>query len=90
MDAGNERAIEVHAALAHKGQHRLYRPDLLIAAAAEASGLCVLHYDTDYDLLRRSRVSRSNGWCPQAASPEMTGSRDKLCFRAQDRARPHV
>ena len=28
-------------------------PDLLIAAAAEAQGLIVLHYDGDYDLIGR-------------------------------------
>lgn len=45
-----ERAIEVQAALAAKGQHRgVSIPDLLIAAAAEAAGLSVLHYDADFD-----------------------------------------
>ncbi|HTX01528.1 MAG TPA: PIN domain nuclease [Acidimicrobiales bacterium] len=47
-----ERAIEVQAELARTGRHRAVTiPDLLIAAAAEASGLCVLHYDADYDLV---------------------------------------
>ena len=36
------RAVGVH--------HRAVgRPDLLIAAAAEATGIPVLHYDQDYD-----------------------------------------
>jgi predicted nucleic acid-binding protein len=38
------------ADLARKGQHRgVTIPDLLIAAAAEAAGLTVLHYDSDFD-----------------------------------------
>ena len=49
-EAGIGRAIEVQTALALKGQHRgLSIPGLLIAAAAEAAGLTVLHYDADYD-----------------------------------------
>jgi predicted nucleic acid-binding protein len=47
-----QRALEVYEQLAHQGglHHRAVRhPDLLIAAAAEASGLAVLHYDEDYD-----------------------------------------
>jgi predicted nucleic acid-binding protein len=49
-EAGIERAIEVQTALARKSQHRAVPiPDLLIAAAAEAAGLTVLHYDADFD-----------------------------------------
>jgi predicted nucleic acid-binding protein len=47
-----KRALEVYEALARQGglHHRSVRhPDLLIAAAAEAAGLPVLHYDEDYD-----------------------------------------
>jgi predicted nucleic acid-binding protein len=47
-----KRALEVYAALARQGglHHRAVRhPDLLIAAAAEAAGLPLLHYDEDYD-----------------------------------------
>lgn len=44
-----DRAIEVQGLLARRGQHRLPIPDLIIAAAAEASGLVVLHYDADFD-----------------------------------------
>jgi len=52
---GNEqwwRALEVYEQLAQQGgmHHRAVRhPDLLIAAAAEATGVAVLHYDEDYD-----------------------------------------
>jgi predicted nucleic acid-binding protein len=47
-----QRALEVYERLARQGglHHRSVRhPDLLIAAAAEASGIPVLHYDEDYD-----------------------------------------
>jgi predicted nucleic acid-binding protein len=44
-----DRAIEMQGLLARHGQHRLPIPDLIIAAAAEASGLVVLHYDADFD-----------------------------------------
>ena len=46
------RAIEVYALLAQQGglRHRAVKhPDLLIAAAAEAAEVEVLHYDEDYD-----------------------------------------
>jgi predicted nucleic acid-binding protein len=45
------RAIDVQAELARTGRHRVPIPDLIIAAAAEASGLTLLHYDRDYDLI---------------------------------------
>ncbi len=45
-----DRAVQVAAMLARMGQHRAAKPvDLVIAAAAEAAGLSVLHYDGDYD-----------------------------------------
>ena len=47
-----ERALEVYEELARQGglHHRAVRhPDLLIAAAAEAAAVAVLHYDEDYD-----------------------------------------
>jgi hypothetical protein len=47
-----KRALDVYEQLAHQGglHHRAVRhPDLLIAAAAEAAGIPVLHYDEDYD-----------------------------------------
>jgi predicted nucleic acid-binding protein len=46
------RARQVQAKLAAAGHQRGVKPtDLLIAAAAEAAGLPVLHYDHDYDLV---------------------------------------
>ena len=47
-----DRAVEVQATLADRGQHRAPSiPDLLIAAAAELAQLTVLHIDKDYDLI---------------------------------------
>ncbi|WP_436701487.1 PIN domain nuclease [Nocardioides sp. BYT-33-1] len=46
------RALEVQGILATRGQHRAPSvPDLLIAAAAEISGLVVLHVDKDFELI---------------------------------------
>ena len=47
-----DRAVEVQDALAARSQQRGAKiADLLIAAAAEAAGLVVLHYDHDFDLI---------------------------------------
>ncbi|MPZ67106.1 MAG: PIN domain-containing protein [Pseudonocardiaceae bacterium] len=47
-----DRAVEVQVLLADRGFHRAPGvPDLLIAAAAELSGLTVLHVDKDFDLI---------------------------------------
>ena len=43
------RARQVQRLLASKHQRGRKVPDLLIAAAAEASDLAVLHYDADFD-----------------------------------------
>ena len=44
------RALEVQALLAGRSQHRgLSLVDLLVAAAAEAAGVVVLHYDADFE-----------------------------------------
>lgn len=48
------RAREVQHLLAGKSWHRGVPPaDLLIAAAAEAANVPVLHYDHDYDLIAK-------------------------------------
>lgn len=47
-----DRAVEVQDRLAARSQQRGAKiADLLIAAAAEAAGLVVLHYDHDFDLI---------------------------------------
>ena len=45
------RAIDVQGLLAGRGRHRLPIPDLIIAAAAEAARMTVLHYDADFDTI---------------------------------------
>ncbi len=47
-----DRAVAVQDALAERSQQRGAKiADLLIAAAAEAADLVVLHYDHDFDLI---------------------------------------
>jgi predicted nucleic acid-binding protein len=47
-----DRAVAVQDALAGRSEQRGAKlADLLIAAAAEAAGLVVLHYDHDFDLI---------------------------------------
>jgi hypothetical protein len=47
-----DRAVAVQDALAERSQQRGAKiADLLIAAAAEAGRLVVLHYDHDFDLI---------------------------------------
>jgi predicted nucleic acid-binding protein len=47
-----DRAVEIQAALADRGQHRAPSiPDLLIAATAEVARLTVLHLDSDFELI---------------------------------------
>ena len=55
------RAIDIQQSLAERGQHRVPIPDLIVAAAAEAVGLIILHYDSDFE--RISDVSSvRNEW----------------------------
>ena len=46
-----ERARHVQRNLADKGLRGRKVPDLLIAAAAEACRITVLHYDSDFDII---------------------------------------
>ena len=69
-ETGIERVIEVQTALARKGQHRgVTIPDLLIAAAAEASGLSVLHYDADFDRVAEITGQPVEWVVPQGSVP---------------------
>ncbi len=45
------RALQVQRLLAQQSQRGRMIPDLLIAAAAEALDIAVLHYDGDFDLI---------------------------------------
>lgn len=47
-----DRAVEVLALLADRGQHRAPSiPDLIVAATAELAGLTVLHLDKDFEVI---------------------------------------
>jgi hypothetical protein len=47
-----DRAVEVLALLADRGQHRAPPiPDLIIAATAELAGLTILHLDKDFEVI---------------------------------------
>lgn len=51
-DADHRRCLEVQEVLSARGQHRaLSLVDELVAAAAEARGVAVLHYDADLELV---------------------------------------
>lgn len=52
-DRVEARAVDAQAELARAGHHRLPPVDLLIASLAERYGIGVLHYDRDYDVIRR-------------------------------------
>lgn len=45
------RALQVQRLLAERSQRGRKIPDLLVAAAAEALDVGVLHYDSDFDLI---------------------------------------
>jgi predicted nucleic acid-binding protein len=50
--ATEDRAVEVLALLADRGQHRAPSiPDLVVAAIAELAGLTVLHLDKDFEII---------------------------------------
>jgi hypothetical protein len=47
-----DRAVEVLALLADRGQHRAPSiPDMIIAATAELAGLTILHLDKDFEVI---------------------------------------
>ncbi len=61
------RARQVQRMLAAKHQRGRKVPDLLIAAAAEARGLTVLHYDADFDHIS-SVTGQPSEWVVPAGS----------------------
>src|SRR6185503_4189386 len=62
------RALQIAGSMAASGVHRGAKPvDLVIAAAAEAAGLTVLHYDDDYD-----RIARVTGQPAEWVAPAGT------------------
>ena len=62
-----KRARQVQRLLAAKHQRGRKVPDLLIAAAAEAADLTVLHYDADFDRIADVTGQRSE-WVIPAGS----------------------
>lgn len=61
------RARQVQRLLASKHQRGRKVPDLLVAAAAEAEDLIVLHYDADFDRIAAVTGQRSE-WVVPAGS----------------------
>jgi len=61
------RARQVQRLLAAKHQRGRKVPDLLIAAAAELSGLTILHYDADFDRIA-AITGQSSEWVVPAGS----------------------
>lgn len=62
------RAIQIAGSMAQSGLHRGAKPvDLVIAAAAEAADLTVLHYDDDYDRIA-SVTGQPTEWIAPAGS----------------------
>jgi hypothetical protein len=61
------RALQVQRLLAERSQRGRKIPDLLVAAAAEAEGLIVLHYDADFDIISKV-TSQPVQWVVPAGS----------------------
>lgn len=65
-----DRAADVMEQLARRGKHRgPGLPDLLIAAVGERTGLCVLHYDHDFDLIADLTGQRTEWVVPRGSVP---------------------
>ena len=63
-----DRAVDVQDELADRSEQRGAKiADLLIAAAAEAAGLVVLHYDHDFELIA-SVTGQPSEWIVPAGS----------------------
>ena len=71
MDQGVlDRAVAVQDVLAERSQQRGARiADLLIAAAAEAAELVVLHYDHDFDLIAEITAQPTEWIVPAGTVP---------------------
>ncbi|GAC1330992.1 MAG: PIN domain nuclease [Mycobacteriales bacterium] len=62
-----QRALQVQRQLAQVSQRGRKIPDLLVAAAAEALDVAVLHYDSDFDLIA-SITGQTCRWVVPAGS----------------------
>jgi predicted nucleic acid-binding protein len=66
-----DRALRIAVSMAAAGAHRGAKPvDLVVAAAAEAAGLTLLHYDGDYE-----RIAKVTGQPTEWVAPP--GSLDR-------------
>ncbi len=75
-----DRALEVYEKLACKAglHHRAVKhPDLLIAAAGEAAGVPVLHYDEDYDLIAQITGQQTRWLAPRGSLTPSPNPRDR-------------
>lgn len=63
------RALQVQRLLTIRSQRGRKIPDLLIAAAAEALGVAVLHYDADFDLIASVTGQRCTWVVPAGSVP---------------------
>jgi hypothetical protein len=57
----DEKAIELMAQMARKGQHRLPLPDVMIAATALVHGATILHYDGDFERIAET-IGLAHAW----------------------------
>lgn len=71
------RALDVYGQLASLGglhQRSVRHPDLLIAAAAEAAGIAILHYDEDYDRITAITGQPTEWLAPRGKLQHRSGS----------------
>lgn len=61
------RSLQTQRLLAARSQRGRKIPDLLVAAAAEALNLAVLHYDSDFDLISEVTGQRCQWVVPQGS-----------------------
>jgi len=66
--AVEEEAIDLLSQLAHKGQHRMPLPDVMIAATALVHKATLLHYDADFE-----RIAAVTGLPHEWILPRGTG-----------------
>ena len=69
-DADLRRSLEVQAALVAIGQHRAVSlVDALVGAVAEARGLTILHYDSDFERIAEI-TGRAHEWIVERGSAD--------------------
>jgi len=66
--AVEQKAVELMAQVARKGQHRLPLPDVMIAAGALVHKATILHYDGDFE-----RIAETTGQAHEWILPRGTG-----------------